>query len=457
MPTVTSPALGTSTLTLAQHIRGTLGLAVPVMLARAGIVIMMTVATVMTGRAGGDELAYLGISLAPQIPMLTVGVALLVGTIVLAAQSDGAGDPQRCGRIWRLSLMVGFVLGVVYAAILLGGEDILLLLGQSPDIAARGGRALVMLAPGMPPILMFAATSFFLEGIGRPRPGMVVALAANVVNAGLAWVLIDGHLGMPAMGAAGATLAMSVTNWLMCLALCGYVLAMPEGPRYGVRAPLAGHVGMVRTLLAMGAPLAVAIGLESSAFAATATFAGRLGADSLAGYQVALNVVTLAYMLSIGLSTATAVRVANAVGRGDRTGLERAGWVGTTLVFTLMIAVALVIGLNRGSIAALYTDDPAVRAVAVMALGIAAWIVVADGTQGVLMGAMRGAADLVVPTAAYAVAYWVLAVPLGYYFGVHGGNGIPGLMWSLFAGLVMASMMLGGRFRTISSRLIRPA
>ena len=457
MQTVASTASSVPPLTLAEHIRGTLSLAVPVMLARAGVVIMMTVATVMTGRKGGQELAYLGISLAPQITMLTVGVGLLVGTIVLTAQADGAGEQQRCGRIWRLSLVIGFALGVMYAIILLEGEDILRLLGQPQDIVAGGGKALAMLSLGLLPILMFAATSFFLEGIGRPRPGMVVSLAANFVNAGLGWILIYGHFGMPAMGAAGATLALSITNWFMFLTLAGYVFVMPDGARYGVRASLVGHLGAVRALLVMGGPLALAIGLESSAFAATATFAGWIGTESLAGYQVALNVVALVYMLSIGLSTATAVRVANAVGRSDPVDLRRAGWVGAGLVLVLMIVIAVAIALARDPIAAFYTDDPAVRAVAVTALGIVAWIVVVDGTQGVLMGAMRGAADLVVPTATYAVSYWALTVPLGYYLGVHDGRGIPGLMWSLFAGLVMAAVLLGGRFQVISGRPIRPA
>jgi MATE family multidrug resistance protein len=440
--------------TLAQHVRRTVGFALPVMVARAGLVIMVTVDTVMSGRFGAAELAYYGISFAPQIVMLTVGIGLLVGVIVLTAQADGAGRPELRASAPRSRARRR--LGLVYALALSRGDAILSLLGQGPEITAGGGRALALWGPGMPAILMFVATTSFLEGIGRPRPGMVAALGANLLNAGLNWVFIFGHLGAPAMGAAGAVLATTLTRWAMVAALVGYVLTMGDRARYGVRAPLAGRFGDLRRLLALGAPFAAGIGLETSAFAATATFAGWLGAVPLAGYQVALNATALIYMLAIGLSTATAVRVANAIGRQDRAGLAWAGWVGTGVATVLMLAVAAGVALGADGIAALYSGDAAVRAVATAALHVVAWIVVVDGAQGVLIGATRGAADVAVPTAIYALSFWAISVPMGYGLGVVAGYGVPGLMWSLFAGLLAAGLLLGARFHVISRRPLRP-
>src|SRR5215207_5381338 len=120
-------------MTVAEHIRRTLKLALPVMLARAGLVVMITVDTVMTGRAGADQLAYYGIALAPQVTCLTIGIGLLVGTVVLTAQADGAGRQRECGRIWRLGLINGAVLGLVYLVVLVWGEPLLLRLGQEPE------------------------------------------------------------------------------------------------------------------------------------------------------------------------------------------------------------------------------------------------------------------------------------------------------------------------------------
>ncbi|MCZ6848011.1 MAG: MATE family efflux transporter, partial [Alphaproteobacteria bacterium] len=112
-----------------------------------------------------------------------LGIGLLVGTVVLTAQADGAGRSRDCGPIWTTSLWIGAALGVASGVVLLWGEPILLLFGQSPELARGGGRALFMAAGGMPAILMYLATTLFLEGIGRPKAGMMVALTANLLNA----------------------------------------------------------------------------------------------------------------------------------------------------------------------------------------------------------------------------------------------------------------------------------
>lgn len=231
-------------LPLSQHIVRHLRLAVPVMAARAGLIVMVSVDSIMTGRAGAEQLAHYTISLAPHITLLVIGIGLMVGTIVLTAQADGAGRTEDCGPIWSTSFQIAGALGPVTGLILLWGEPIPLLFGQSPELARGGGRALLMFAAGMPAILMCVATTFFLEGIGRPKAGMTIALSANLLNAALNWILIYGNLGAPEMGAAGAALATLITRWVMLAALVGYALTMPDRARYGVR--VAARLGLPR-------------------------------------------------------------------------------------------------------------------------------------------------------------------------------------------------------------------
>jgi multidrug resistance protein, MATE family len=94
-------------LPLREHVLRTLRLAGPVMLARAGLLVMVTVDTVMCGRVAAEQLAYYGIAIAPHVAFLLVGIGLLMGTVVLTAQTDGTGRPAECGRIWRLGLLNG--------------------------------------------------------------------------------------------------------------------------------------------------------------------------------------------------------------------------------------------------------------------------------------------------------------------------------------------------------------
>jgi len=173
-----------------EHLRRTLQLAVPVMLGRIGLLIMVAVDTAMTGHQGPVELAYYALAMAPQIPMLLVGIGLLLGTVVLTAQADGAGDTHTCGRIWRVALIHAAVLGLLFMVLCQGGERFLAFSGQSPDLARGSGRVLIMMGWGLPGVLLFSASTFFLEGVSRPLPGMFVMLAANILNAALNWKFI---------------------------------------------------------------------------------------------------------------------------------------------------------------------------------------------------------------------------------------------------------------------------
>jgi len=439
-------------LPLREHVLRTLRLAGPVMLARAGLLVMTTVDTVMCGRVAAEQLAYYGIAIAPHLAFLLVGIGLLMGTVVVAAQTDGAGRPAECGRIWRLGLLNGAVIGSLFGLLMLPSAPILLALGQDPEIATGGGTVLIMFALGMPAILMFTATTFFLEGIGRATPGMVVMAIANFLNFGLNYLLMFGPWDM---GAAGAALATSITRWFMLLALAGYVLAMRDRQRYGVGAPMAGHWRLESKLARLGWPIAVSFGLEHGAFFAAATFAGWLGAVPLAAYQIVINTMALIYMLAIGLATATAVRVGNAVGRRDRPGLARAGWVGVGIGIVVMLALMPVLYRSSRLIVAAYTDDPAVAAIAVPGLLLAAWLLVVDATQGILTGALRGAADIWACIWAQFISFWLVCIPACYLLAHRLDQSIPGLLWGLLIGLLAATLLLGWRFKVLAAQEVR--
>jgi MATE family multidrug resistance protein len=353
-------------------------------------------------------------------------------------------------------MIVGGLLGTAFAILMLWGQSLLTLFGLSADLAAAGGRVLWMHALGIPPIVMFVATSAFLESIGRPSPGMQVALAANLAHLPLCWILVYGAFGVPAMGAEGAVLALSATRWGMLAAIVGLARRLPQGDRYGVRAPLGDSLPIVKKLFRVGGPLAVATGLEATAFATTQTFAGWLGPEPLAVFQDALNLNALVFMLAIGLATATSVRVANAVGRDDQTGIKVAGWVGTGLVVGITAVVGAAIALAPGPIAALYTSNENVRALLIPVLLIVAWVSIVDGLQAVLMGATRGTADTVVPTALQAISFWGIMVPLNYVLGIRLGLGVEGLFYGIGISVVAAGLFLAARFLMLTRRHIRP-
>lgn len=442
---------------LRRHLRETLGLAYPVMISRSGGLIMITADVIMTGHAGATELAYYGLGYAPAQNMYVLGLGTLTGTLVMSAQADGQREPHRCATIWACGLLLALVLGTVFAGLTALGEGFFSLIGQAPDLARGGAGVLVMFAVGLPGVLMHLATAMVLEGMSRPKANMAVMLGANVLNVALNYWLIYDHGGAgPGMGAEGAALATSLTRWAMFGALAAYLVWMPQAGRYGLRGRLYQPGRHLRTLGRIGLPLGLAHGLESSAFTTLSMFAGLLGTLPLAVYQICQNLFATVYMLSIGMATATAVRVGNAVGRRDRPGLATAGWVGLLAIVGVLVPVmGIFFGLPHW-LAAVYTQDPRVAALATSALAVAGCFVLVDGTQGVLAGALRGTGDVWVPLVLITCGFWGVSVPLAWFSAFRGDWGVHGLLWGLFAGALAATLLVAVRFRFISRREIRP-
>jgi len=438
---------------LREHVVRTVQIAAPVMLARVGILLLVTVDTAMVGRAGVHDLAWYALAMAPQVPMLLLGIGVLMGTLVLGAQAMGAGRERETGQLWRVSMLHALLLGSAFTLVCLAGERMLLLAGQSPALAAGGGEVLHVFGYGLPAMLLFAATSFFLESTGRALPGMLVMLVANVLNAALNWVFIFGNLGAAAMGAEGAALATTLVRWFMFLALAGYALLALDRHRFGLAGPVPGAWQISRRLRAFGYPMGLAHALEAAAFASMTLFAGLVGADQVAGFQVAFNVVAMVFMCAIGIAAAASIRVGNALGRGDAAGVRTAGWVAAGLAASLLGAIGVVLALAPETLARVYSSDPRVLAVAVPCLLIASVAVVTDGLQGVLMGALRGAGDVWPATFLYCVAFWGVMVPAGWILGVAARGGAPALTLAVLIGTVVASTLLGLRFRTVCRKL----
>lgn len=454
---IQSPSLGTVAMPIFGQMRAIGRLAAPVTVSRLGGLLLIIADVAMLGHADATELAYYGLANSIVMVPFLIGVGMLVGIAVLTAQARGAARDNECGTIWRVGLMHALVMGITFAALGFLGGDLLELIGQTPDLAGGGGRSVIALAVGLPGVLGFVACTIFLEAVGRPRAGVAVMLAANLVNLGLNAVMIEGWPDLGITGAVGAALATSICRTLMALALVVYILRLPEAERYNLRGPLQGPWQVSDRLRRLGYGFGLAQGLESAAFASLTMFAGFLGASAVAGYQIVLNVIALVFMAAVGVATATGVGVGHAVGRRDARAMAQAGWSGVATIALVLVAVAIVVVSAPEAIARLFSDDAAVLAMAVPAMVLAGLMLIPDGMQAVLMGALRGAGDVWAPTAMHLFAFvgvmmpgaWLLAIGLGY--------GLTGLIGGGLLGVSTATLLLGGRFALLTRRVVLPA
>lgn len=347
----------------------TLRLAAPVMVARAGIIFMVVVDSLMAGRGGAAELAFLGQGFAAQSMMMMIAVGLLQGSMVLISQAYGAGERAGCGVNWKAAMVVGAVLGVGFAGMFFLVEPMLLATGLDEGMARGTGRVSMHFAWGMAPMLLYIACGYFLESIKRPMVGMAIMLAANVLNIIADGIVCLGWFGwVEPMGAVGAVITTSALRWLSFAAALAYILTMRDAAAYGVFAPV-DHLGpRVRRVLMLGLPIAIALGLEAAAISSLTFMAGHLGPAAAAAHQLTFNFNGLMVMVAVGMSAATAVRVGHAVGSGDHDGVVRAGLTGITLGLMIMSGFSVVVMLLPDTISAAYVDDPAVWAISRLTL-----------------------------------------------------------------------------------------
>jgi MATE family multidrug resistance protein len=301
----------------------------------------------------------------------------------------------------------------------------------------------------------FLALRFSSEGIGWTRPILFTALVALATKVLGNYVFIYGHFGAPALGAVGCGVATAIVDWLILFFMIAYVR---RHRRYAAYRPLQRYeppsAERLREILKLALPICGSVLAEGALFASAALIVGGFGATAMAGHAIAINYAALMFMVPLSLHSATTIHVGHKVGGGDPAAGRFAGWVGIGMCVVIMSLSALVLLAARESIAALYSGDTAVRAVAIQLLLFAAFFQVADGMQVGAAGALRGFKDAKVPMVLNIFSYWIVGFPLAYWFGVAQQRGPPAVWMGLIAGLFVCAVLLTARYRFITRRAV---
>ncbi|MCB1743191.1 MAG: MATE family efflux transporter [Gammaproteobacteria bacterium] len=447
---------------LLRHAWQTFRLAVPVMVSRVGMLVMIAVDTAMTGHASAIDLAAYGLASAVQQPLMLVGIGFLTGTLALVAHAVGARQLHAIMGIWRAALIHALVIGTVLMLLCLHADVVLRWFGQNESMVQACAPVLRQLGFGLPAVCVYVTSAFVLEGTGRALPGVLVMFLANLLNVAVNWVLIFGHSDLPAMGATGAALGTTLARWFAGVALCLVALLLLRNER--ARGAAVDSAAPAPTLHAhrraredanedsgprlrrLGLPFALAHGLESSAFASMVQFAGLLGVLHVSAYQIGMSVLTLVFMLSLGISIAASIRVGQALGRGDLDEAALAGWGAAALSIVLLCLAGICIWLFGEPLARIYTDDEQLIPLVVATFTVVAFAIVPDGLQSVLVGNLRGLGIAWPSARAYALCFGPLMIPLGMLLGLRLEGGAPALMLSVALATSAASALLAHRF-----------
>lgn len=423
--------------------RPTLALAGPVVMAELGWMAMGVVDTMIVGGLGAEAIGAVSIGSVAFFTPAVFGMGLLLGLDTLVSQAEGAGDHQGASRSLAQGLFLAVSLAVPLMLVARGIGPALGAIGINPSVHRRALPYLDATAWGSLPLLVYAAARRYLQAVHRVGVVMFALLSANVVNALADWAFVYGKLGMPAMGVVGAGWATTVSRSYMAAVLLAAALA--ESKRKGGEAPPGlwrPDLARLRRLVGLGLPAATQVTLEVGVFAMATALAGRLSPESLAAHQIVLNLSSVTFMVPLGLASAGAVRVGQAIGRGTPEAAARAGWATLALGTAFMAVAAAGFVLLPRTLIGGFTHDPGILAIGVPLLYVAAGFQLFDGLQGVATGNLRGVGDTRSPMICHALALWGIGLPLGYVLTFPGGLGVFGLWIGLSAGLVVSGVVL---------------
>lgn len=429
------------------HFKQTLRLTWPVIIGQLGHIAISFADNAMIGKLGYQYLAAASIANGIFFLILVLGIGLTMAMTPLVAEAFSSNDPENCRKLFNQGLWVNFIFSLFLAALCWFSTYLIPLLGQPPEILPLVASYQKILALTIIPSMVFMTYKQFIEGLSSVRPGMYVMIIVVVSNVGLNYVLIFGKLGFPEMGLNGAGWATLIARIIGMILLGAFVIVMPKYRVYKPW-PYVARMGsaVAKKILALGLPSSLQYFFEVGAFTGSAILIGWLGAKPLAAHQLAIHLASITYTISMGFSSAAAIRVANAKGKNDLLGMRKSGYVAIFLgiVFMSLCSVGFILGKNV--LPLIYVDDPEVIRLTSILLLIAAFFQISDGIQAIAVGALRGISDVKIPAVMTFVAYWILGLPVGWVLGMKLGWGVAGIWVGISIGLTFSAIFLFLRF-----------
>ena len=433
------------------ELRATVSLAIPVVAVQLGFMAMGAVDTLMVGRISAAMLAAAALGNLYFFNVSIFSAGTLMALDPLVAQAVGANDSRAVSRAVQRGLVLALALSVLTALLLAPATPFLRVLHQPPEIIPDASAYLHISIAGVLPFLAFVVLRQSLQAMHRVAPMVWTIVIANLMNAGLNWVFVYGHLGSPALGVSGSAIATAISRWVMMILLLAFAWRDLEPNLVPFRRE-AFEWAPLRRMLAVGLPIGSQQLLEAAAFGAIGLLMGVLGTIEIAAHQIAITLAALTFMVPLGVGSAAAVRVGHAIGAGDRVRARAAIRAAYLCGVGFMVITAVGFLAAPSLLASAFSSDARVIALAGVLIPIAGVFQVFDGGQAVGAGVLRGAGDTTAPLIVMLAAYWLVGVPVSAYLGFETSLRAVGLWWGFVISLGTVAVLLCLRIRIVFAR-----
>lgn len=436
-------------------IRDNFRLAWPLIIGQVGQVLVLVSDNIMVGQMGTIPLAAISLGIAVFAIFFVVGLGISFALPPLVAEAFGMDDDKAISESLFNSLVInlGYAIFVIIATE--AGIPLLDHLGQDPAVVKEAIPYLRLSVYSMIPFMAFSAFRSLSDGLGRTSISMNAMIIGNILNIALNYIFIFGKFGMPALGVVGAGLSSLVSRFVMILAWFVIVWQIDSLKKFLVNM----HFGMLskrnfKKVLSIGIVTSLQMLFEVSIFSGSTLLMGRIGETAQAAHQIALNIITITFMVTSGFSIAATIKVGQLYGKAQFEELRRAGYTAIAMSAVFMFFMAFVLLASRFFLPSIYISDPVVINLSASLLIFAAMFQIPDGMQVSAIGALRGLQDVKIPALLTFVSYICIGIPASFILAFHLDFGPAGIWIGLLVGLSLSALFNTLRFRHMVSYLI---
>lgn len=439
-------------------------LSAPVMLGMLGHTFVQFIDNVMVGQLGTAELAAVSLGNSFMFIAMSLGIGFSTAITPLVAEADAAKHFSKGKSAFKHGLFLCTVLGVSLFLLVFFAKPLMYLMKQPLEVVELAIPYLNLVAVSLIPLIVFQAFKQFSDGLSMTRYPMYATILANVVNVFLNYVLIFGKFGFPELGIVGAAYGTLASRVVMVAYIWWLLKGKDKSKAYVTNIKFFSlNKLMLKKLMNLGAPSAMQMFFEVAIFTAAIWLSGLLGKNPQAANQIALNLSSMTFMVAMGLSVTSMIRVGNQKGLKNYLELRRIAFSIFLLGTIFAVFFAIVFFAFHKHLPKMYVDfndlenladNTEVVSIASKLLIAAAFFQISDSIQVVMLGALRGLQDVKIPTIMTFVSYWIIGFPISFFLGKEEAYGSFGIWLGLLAGLTTAAILLYVRFNYLTKKLI---
>lgn len=408
--------------------------------------------TLVAGWKGDEELAAvaMGFSIAGTVT-ISVGAVLTILSAMIS-RLRGAGADSKAGLFLNNGKVLAICLTLFEALVIYAASHVFWATTDNADLAQQAQYYTWFAMLGIPANLLMRVIMANFEGYGQTRPAMIVSFFGLLLNIPLNYALVFGVGPFPELGGAGCGLATAIIMWLMTLMMLALMLGSKQHrarakQMLAIRRP---EWALVRHILKLGIPVGVASLCEMSFFSLVTLVIAPLGETAVSSQQVAINVSGIIFMLPLSLGIAASIRAAYHVGGQRKEAFNAMVRTLFTITYSLVMLLMVCTILFRENIVGLYTDSADIVRTASTLLIYCAIYQIADATQALMGGLLRGCHDTAIITWSNLTSYWLLGFPLSCILirtdWIVPAMGPAGAWVSFIIALTIAAVILTSRF-----------